>query len=280
MKVDYISDLHIDQNAYGYTYDNKPINVRIDSFIDNLCELRNSDIIVIAGDIANDNVQTKSTLRSLRRYYKHVIFVPGNHDHWIIRKSFNTSEDRIRELVKSNTDTGVHILYGNTIEIDGIVFGGSTGWNDFRYGIEVLGEDEKFVKKLWQHSWVDSKYCVGVDCESMNSEQNKILTNIAKKSDVIITHFCPYSGSAYIPERWRDDVYTSFFYFNNEMIIENNERVKTWIFGHTHDVVDYEYKGIRYVCNPHGYRTELLENVNIGRLRTIDIHTVKEVINE
>lgn len=271
MKIDYISDLHVDQNVSHYS---KVNDESISRFVNELCERKLSDTILIGGDISNDNNHTITTLVNLKKHYENVVFVPGNHDHWIIGNCvYSKSSERIGELLKFSEDIeGLSVLYGDTIEIDGLKIGGTTGWNDYYYGLKVLGEGFSHIHNTWSRNWVDSKYCKGVDSLIMNSTENEKIKRMYGEVDILLTHFCPYINIDMIPPKYRESIYTSFFYFDTrEILSKPNSKTKAWIFGHTHEVIDQTVDNIKYLCNPHGYRFELFENPDLGKIRTLDI---------
>ena len=47
---------------------------------------RESDAIILAGDISDNQETFRATVQVFRKKYKHVFFVPGNHDLWVRRK--------------------------------------------------------------------------------------------------------------------------------------------------------------------------------------------------
>ena len=44
------------------------------------------DVLILAGDISDDQAVLRSTFQLMVRKFKHVFFVPGNHDLWVRRK--------------------------------------------------------------------------------------------------------------------------------------------------------------------------------------------------
>lgn len=44
------------------------------------------DVLILAGDISDDQAVLRSTFQLTVRKFKHVFFVPGNHDLWVRRK--------------------------------------------------------------------------------------------------------------------------------------------------------------------------------------------------
>jgi hypothetical protein len=43
----------------------------------------------------------------------------------------------------------------------------------------------------------------------------------------------------------------------------------TWLFGHTHDAMDFQLGSTRLVCNPHGYYNALNDGVGFDPFKTI-----------
>ena len=63
--------------------------------------------------------------------------------------------------------------------------------------------------------------------------------------------------------------YNQWFYCNMDELIETNgNKIKCWIYGHTHTPSNVIINGIPFLCNPIGYPNE---NVNLNFLSTIRI---------
>lgn len=41
------------------------------------------DVLILAGDVTDSVEKFRTTLNLLKRAFKHVFFVPGNHDLWV-----------------------------------------------------------------------------------------------------------------------------------------------------------------------------------------------------
>ena len=65
----------------------------------------------------------------------------------------------------------------------------------------------------------------------------------------------PSCKDEHISKSFRNQDTNTFFTFNAEkyMILGS---MKYWIFGHTHNEIEYEHHGIRCVCNIFGYPAE------------------------
>jgi hypothetical protein len=63
--------------------------------------------------------------------------------------------------------------------------------------------------------------------------------------------------------------YNQWFYSNMDKFIENNKnKIKCWIYGHTHTPLDSIMHGIPFLCNPIGYPDEN-QNLNFQKNITI-----------
>jgi len=49
-----------------------------------------------------------------------------------------------------------------------------------------------------------------------------------------------------------------------------SEKIKAWVFGHTHWQYDFITQGIRFVTNPRGYRSERRKTGGVQGLKQID----------
>ena len=111
MRVFAISDIHVDRRENRAWLD----GLSRSDFTD--------DALIVAGDVSHRFVQVLWALGELRRRFREVAFVPGNHDLWIRREPFADSwakleslRDRCRELgvhtgpVRVGGDTGVTLV--------------------------------------------------------------------------------------------------------------------------------------------------------------------------
>ncbi|MGI1677646.1 MAG: metallophosphoesterase [Cellvibrionaceae bacterium] len=85
MKLYAISDLHLERpkNREALNY--------IPSFIE--------DGLILAGDICSTAAQLEDALLVLKKKFKQIIWVPGNHELWITNDKHNSSVDKYNDLV-------------------------------------------------------------------------------------------------------------------------------------------------------------------------------------
>lgn len=280
MKVDYISDVHLD--FHFPRIDTSPKNERLlDKFLDNI-NIKGGDCIIVAGDVGHYNSQNIWFLKKLKSLYKEVIVVAGNHDLYLVsnntaKKYKYSSFNRLNEFIKLCSDNDIHYLDGKTVEVDGVVFGGIIGWwdesyletitngnynnddlfkyysyiNDSRFIMNSRGKDFKIIDNTFiEITKFDPK-------EMFNKQINKLKS--IENADVMISHFSPVVPPN-MNDRYVDDPVSTFYYFNG---CEEVERInpKYWVFGHTHDNYDYKYHNTNFLANAIGYPNEKIPAV-------------------
>ncbi|MFS0553183.1 metallophosphoesterase family protein [Brevibacillus sp. 179-C9.3 HS] len=254
---DLISDVHLD---FWVKVEN-PLHKmmpQIKNFIKGFLPENHHKVLVIAGDLGHYNWQNKILIEELKQIYEHILIVAGNHDYYLV--SANQEEqyggkslNRVSEMkeICSLISSNVHYLDGNTIEIDGITYGGVGMWYDFSYGIKELGYSKEALYSKWWEIMNDSRLIKGLLDKPFTfaDEEKKKLDVILESSDVIITHV---GGDWSKADR---DLVNSFYYFDGSSYFSQLEG-KVWCFGHSHQRFDYEAYGCRFVNAAFGYPGE------------------------
>ena len=65
----------------------------------------------------------------------------------------------------------------------------------------------------------------------------------------------PSCSEEHINEKYHNNPTNTFFTFDGSKYY-NNGTMKYWIFGHTHDLIEYEIGDVKFLCNPLGYPHE------------------------
>ena len=75
---------------------------------------------------------------------------------------------------------------------------------------------------------------------------------------IIITHHVPSSSLIDVKYKTKQmQPYNQWFYCNMDEFIETNiNKIKIWIYGHTHTSCNVIKNGIPFLCNPIGYPNE------------------------
>ena len=119
MKVYAISDLHIDyEENRQWVY-----NLSQSEYKD--------DILVLAGDVTDEIPLIEEVLLFLKKCFREVLYVPGNHELWTFRNNGMNSLEKF-ELIKT-------IAENNGIRLEPGVFGPLSivplfGWYDYSFG--------------------------------------------------------------------------------------------------------------------------------------------------
>jgi len=200
------------------------------------------DVLVLAGDVmmAGDYAELAGVFRALDRRYRHVVYVPGNHEY------YRSSPDAVaanlarlgRELPR------VAILNNGVATVAGRRFFGGTMW--FRPDPAAL-----------VHKRAMADFAVIRDFEPWVYEQNAAFETALGTSlapgDIVVTHHLPAPES--IARRFVGSPLNGFFVCDMTTYVRKLQPA-LWIHGHTHVRCDYRLGATRVVANPLGYPTE------------------------
>lgn len=236
MKVQILSDLHLEFEAYDYSD----------------CDC---DVVVLAGDIhvkAHGVLWAKEMIKN-----KPVIYVLGNHEFY--GKTYPKLIGQLKELTKN---TNIHLLEKDVLTLDGVNFIGTTLWTDF----EILGDpriagyqcqqemtDYKKIRKLPGYSKIRS-LDTALYHKLSRSWLQKELERLEGQKNIVVTHHGPSMQS--VPPYYQEDIITSAYVSNLERLILAYQP-NAWIHGHLHNSSDYRIGKTRVLCNPKGYPSEL-----------------------
>ncbi|AWD87906.1 MULTISPECIES: metallophosphoesterase family protein [Bacillus] len=178
MKIDYVSDLHIN---HWIPWNNNQIKWerRTREIIRRLISNGNGEVLIIAGDFTEWNQQTLWVLDEVAKQYEKVYFTYGNHDLYLLSKNqqrkYSDSLGRVHDLIQKAADiNNVTPLIKSTDTYKGKAFAGDVMWylpkgnegwdffkgvsNDSNY-ISLNGYNkEDGVRAMWKESmdWYDT----------------------------------------------------------------------------------------------------------------------------
>ncbi|MDO4904766.1 MAG: metallophosphoesterase [Lautropia sp.] len=136
MRIFALSDLHVDYEA----------NLK---WVHNLsrCDLVD-DLLIMAGDISHHRSRIDACLTALTRRFKQVLFVPGNHDLWVLRDPPGVdSLMKFEAVMQTAGDCGAtttSLRFGNRLIVPLL------GWYDYSFGRPVAEI---------RHLWTDFRAC-------------------------------------------------------------------------------------------------------------------------
>lgn len=281
IKVDYVSDLHLEFRDYP-----------------DFSKEKGGDILILAGDIVtaasiaknrNDPVPrgikkflSKKLIPNLFSKYQHVLMVLGNHEHY--RWLFSDTADSICKSFGELGADNLILLDNGTFEVDDWKFYGCTLWSDFMNADPIsmwdCGRGMNDFQLIGARHVLDNDYTkkhlprVFTPEAALDEHRRSIkwlttnLQNINNKT-VVITHHGPTYTSLNKEHvgNGLDGAYVS----DLSGMIAGWPQIKYWIHGHTHMNVNYTVgDNCRVLANQRGYRGEPSHKVFSG-LKTIEL---------
>ena len=235
-----VSDLHVD---YGENA----------TWVERLSKVEYlHDVLILAGDVSDVSSRLAKCLELLVRRFWRVLFVPGNHELWMVREagSFLHSLDKFvktQELVL-NCGALTGLFQAGEVTVVPLL-----GWYDYSFG--EPGDELRAV-------WMDYRACrwpaemtddaVARYFERLNGN-NKCL---AGPRVITFSHFLPRIDlmPEYIPARHKQ-----LYPVLGSTRLERQLRAwhpMTHLYGHSHVNQSRVFDGIRYVNNALGYPGE------------------------
>lgn len=220
-------------------------------------------VLVLAGDIApivRRNL-LEGFLREAAARFRHVCFVPGNHEYYDA-----VWPDALDELGTWGLPANVHVLQRGSVQVDDVVFLGTTLWTD------MAGEDPETMQ-LAQRMLFDYRVISQVDESSTSGEPAALTpTRIVDehrrsrqwvesclcellpqgRKVVLITHHGVTLDSVH--ERFRGNPLNPAFVSDlQEFLLAHPPTLA--VHGHVHNSFSYRVAGVgpRVVVNPRGY---------------------------
>ncbi|HIE30016.1 TPA: hypothetical protein EYP66_22355 [Candidatus Poribacteria bacterium] len=257
MRIAVTSDIHTDVT---------PTNRRIVEHLVNAAEEIQPDVLVICGDISASLVQFSQNLLAFQKLNSqcHKLFVAGNHDIWVDKKSIITSEQKYLTITEICSECDFHHLGGKPIIIDDVGFCGTIGWYDYsfrqeRYKIPI----ERYESKWYGNSiWNDVNYAKWScsDIKLAHRFETELQTQIDSIKNqvsqiIVATHHLPFQESVIYKGSLPWDFFNAFMGSKGLGEIYLNEPLVTFaLFGHTHfKRPPQKVGGVTAISSPVGY---------------------------
>lgn len=240
MRVFALSDIHVDYDVNA-------------TWIRDLSSAEyQDDVLILAGDVTDTLRLLEWCLGTLAKRFKQVLFVPGNHDLWVIRdhhaKNSLQKFDDVRAVVESS-GASMQAFRGRGVSIVPLL-----GWYDYSFG-EPSAE--------LRSSWMDYRTCrwprgytekdVAAHFAALNDGQVR-----GAAGDTVITysHFLP-----------RIDLMPSFIPCAGKLLYPilgsakldrqlRNLNANIHVYGHSHVNRRVKINGVTYINNAFGYPSE------------------------
>jgi DNA repair exonuclease SbcCD nuclease subunit len=276
MKIDFCSDLHVDA-WFGKTQLHDPERrmwagepfKSMFYYID-WRQFKNPDsrVLVIAGDIANTMMTSWQVVAAAAEEYEYVVVVEGNHDHYQNDMTVDQGNAFFTQLLAKYPNV-YHLKHDTGLLVDGVAFFGAVGWYDFK-AYETAGIPDFTAKRAWVQYSNDSRY-PNFDLKSPESLAAEQAINLASQvklaseddaieSIVVATHMSPRADIM----EWKpgNTVWNALTpsYVNTALSqvldADVNNKIRYWIYGHTHTRKMTEIDGVIYANNARGYPRE------------------------
>lgn len=206
--------------------------------------------LILAGDIccAEKRSILVHFLIWCKSKWERVIYVPGNHEYYGLSLAEGGTI-----LEKIGKECAVEVLNPGVVEVDNVLIIGATMWShipdsDIRKAKNGLND---FVR-IEEHS-------VPLHNKRFEEELGYLKREVKKgyedgKEMLIVTHHVPSRGMAAMDG---SDLTTCFGTDVTEHFASFNDKIKGWIYGHSHLNRRAEMDGIRVTCNQVGYSWKL-----------------------
>ena len=246
MRVFVVSDVHIDYK------ENRDwlLNLSREEYVD--------DILVLAGDLTEDLGMLRESFVSLTKKFKKVLYVPGNHELWVVRDKTVHSFEKFNKISDLTDETGICMepYHHESLSIVPMF-----GWYDFSFAEPT---------KMLLDTWMDFRLCrwpKGLDQQQVTDyflEKNEPFLDVRNDTVISFSHFVPRIDlmPPYIPKTYRF-VYPAL---GTDKLEEQVRRLEPdiHVYGHSHVNRHVTIAGIKYINNAFGYPSE--HNISMKEL--------------
>lgn len=249
LKIRYFSDLHLE-----FIKPNK-----INRFITKILVGGEDEICILAGDIGNPyHLNYNIFMEFISKNFKKTFIISGNHEYYNKTKTIEETNNFLTEyFTKFNN---ISFLNNNYEKYDNYCFIGTTLWSKIINPIYEIND----VYKIPEFDYIQynrlNMMCVDFLEDVLQNNENCI----------IITHHVPSNNLIDIKYKTQKMLpYNQWFYCNMDNLIETQkDKIKCWIYGHTHTPSEQLIHKIPFLCNSIGYPNE---NIKINFQKTIII---------
>lgn len=206
------------------------------------------DVLVSAGDIWSANVGRGFEILRKIAGSRRVVAVLGNHEHF--RGEINATMATAR---RAATATGILLLEGDAVDLDGVRFIGATLWSDYKLAGTIddaspTGEDIRVCGEN-----LELPFTVGAARQLHFAARKRLAHLINKESPlprVVLTHHAPLPDCVAPADNGQWIAGNSASDLSN---LTDTGRVELWVHGHIHRSIDMRRPaGTRILCNAAG----------------------------
>lgn len=252
IKIRYLSDLHLE-----FIKPNKIQKFirKIPPGIDEIC--------ILAGDIGNPyQLNYDIFMKFISKNFKKSFVISGNHEYYNKTKSIQETNDFMTEYFQNFNN--ISFLNNKYENYDNYCFIGTTLWSKITDTNYVIND----VYNIPNFDYIQYNK---LNTSSVNFLEHTLQDTLQNNENcIIITHHVPSESLIDIKYKTPEMLpYNQWFYCNMDNLIETyKDKIKCWIYGHTHTSSNIMINKIPFLCNPIGYPNE---NSNLDFQKTLQI---------
>jgi predicted phosphohydrolase len=236
IKIRYFSDIHLE-----FIKPNEIENIikNIPRSIDEIC--------VLAGDIGNPYQSNYDMFMNfININFKKTFVIAGNHEYYNKTNTIKETNDYLKEYFAKFNNIS---FLNNTYEYyDNYCFIGTTLWSKISNPNVEIND---------VHNIPNFNY---IQYNRLNMLSIDFLEDALENNNncIIITHHVPSKSLIDVKYKTQQMMpYNQWFYCEMDYLIENKkDKIKCWIYGHTHTPSSNIINKIPFLCNPVGYPNE------------------------
>jgi len=212
-----------------------------------------SDVLIVAGDVSDRLPVVQRTLEALARRFDAVLFVPGNHELWVVREE-SGSGDSLQKFERVLHAAGQSGVLTGSLRRPGLRVVPLQSWYDHSFGepgAELRRVWADFVACRWPDGWQAPEVA-----REMFARNPPEPPRAEGETLISFSHFMPRIDlmPAGVPARVR----MLFPVLGTSRLDTEIRRLKAsvHVYGHSHLNRDVQVAGLRYVNNAYGYPHE------------------------
>jgi predicted phosphohydrolase len=236
MQIQFISDIH----------DDYPI-------INPYC-----DYIALLGDIGDPfTKEYEDFIDQLATKFKKVFVIAGNHEYYY--RVMDDVNNKINQICSSNIN--VYFLNNSSIEVEGILFVGSTLWSKIDIVTAYRTNDFKCIRTS-KKKFLDVPTYLQLHKDSVAFIEHEVSKGLPT---IVLTHYAPIleMNGKFISSPLRSA------YSSNLDYIKGN--IRAWLSGHTRQNLSIMKEGVIYASNCKGFSKYGCDNFDPNKSITINL---------
>ena len=239
MKLRYLSDLHLEFLTKS----------KLEKIITHIIPGVTNEICILAGDIGNPTSENYDIFMNfIDKSFEKSFIIPGNHEYYNKTKNMDEINDYMYKYFEKFQN--ISFLNNEYENYKGYCFIGTTLWTKITNPMFTIN-DNNYIKKF------DYLKCNQLNMLCVDFLEDTIENN-SNNNNIIISHHVP--SNDLIDVKYKNSgmiQYNQCFYADMDYFIEKNKnKIKCWIYGHTHTPSYNIINGIPFLCNPIGYPNE------------------------